>query len=141
MCRPTIEQLRQAIKCCTAETIDYDETCGKCPFCKDEFRGKDIASVDTNCIDRLILSLAKYLPAEKSSDEVVKVRTTIMEGPDKFKTAFYTPTCKYGYCDCIYDDAYIKTTYPEWWEDLQNRDGIKACDLCVDGSEYDDEDK
>ena len=135
MCRPTIEQLRQAIKCCTAETIDYDETCGKCPLCGNQAEGKTVTKVDTNCIDRLILALAEYLP---NGD---LCRTTVMEGPDKFKAVYYKPTCQFGFCDCVYDDAYIKTTYPEWWEKLQQREGIKTCGQCVNGSRYDVEDK
>ena len=144
MSKPTVEQLRQAIHCCTAEIIDYDETCGKCPFCQDQTEGKTVTKVDTNCIDRLLLALAEYLPDGTTPiyrpDETL-IRTTVMEGPDKFKAVYYTPTCKFGYCDCIYDDAYIKTTYPEWWEDLQKREGIKACDQCIDSCNYDNEDK
>ena len=48
--------------------------------------------------------------------------------------------CKYGYDDCILDDDYIKANYPEWYKELQKMDGIKSCDVCIDGSEYDDED-
>ena len=49
--------------------------------------------------------------------------------------------CKYGYTDCILDDDYIKENYPEWFEKLKKMNGIRSCDICVEGSEYDDEDK
>ena len=50
----------------------------------------------------------------------------------------YTPTCPHGYEDCVYDPAYIKTHYPEWYEDL----GCPTtCENCPAGERYDDEDK
>ena len=73
--------------------------------------------------------------------DAVKIRTIVMEGPDEFKTAYYTPTCKCGYTDCIYDNAYIKATYPEWYEELQQSKGIDTCDVCINGDRYDDEDR
>ena len=71
----------------------------------------------------------------------MKIETMIMEGPDEFKTTFYEPQCKCGFIDCIYDNGYIKATYPEWYEELQQRKGIDTCDVCKNGSHYDDEDK
>jgi hypothetical protein len=50
----------------------------------------------------------------------------------------YTPTCPHGYEDCVYDPAYIKKHYPEWYEDL----GCPTtCENCPAGERYDDEDK
>lgn len=49
--------------------------------------------------------------------------------------------CKYGFEGCICSDEYIQTNYPEWYKELQAMDGIDCCDVCEDGSEYDDEDK
>ena len=50
----------------------------------------------------------------------------------------YTPTCPHGYDDCVYDPAYIKRHYPEWYEDL----GCPTtCEDCSAGERYDDEDK
>ena len=50
----------------------------------------------------------------------------------------YTPTCPHGCEDCVYDPAYIKTHYPEWYESL----GCPTtCENCPDGERYDDEDK
>jgi hypothetical protein len=56
-------------------------------------------------------------------------------------TRQYIPSCKYGYTDCICDNEYIKASNPKWYAELQEMDGIDSCDVCVDGSEYDDEDK
>jgi hypothetical protein len=63
---------------------------------------------------------------------------------DKYSTPIrmmeekYTPTCPHGYEDCVYDPAYIKTHYPEWYEDL----GCPTtCEDCPAGERYDDEDK
>lgn len=30
----------------------------------------------------------------------------------------YTPTCPFGYGDCISDPAYIRCYHPEWWIEL-----------------------
>ena len=30
----------------------------------------------------------------------------------------YEPTCPRGYDDCVYDPAYIKYNYPEWYKEL-----------------------
>ena len=69
-------------------------------------------------------------------------KTMVMEGPDEFKTIEYTPTCKFGFDDCIYDDAYIKTTYPKWYKDLCERKGLSTCEVCTEANcQYDDEDK
>lgn len=50
----------------------------------------------------------------------------------------YIPTCPHGYCDCVYDPAYIRKYYPDWWKDL----GMPtSCKNCPNGEKYDDEDK
>lgn len=50
----------------------------------------------------------------------------------------YIPSCPHGYCDCVYDPAYIRKHYPDWWKDL----GMPtSCKNCPDGERYDDEDK
>ena len=57
---------------------------------------------------------------------------------DSCQETYYKPACKYGYCDCICDPMYIKNTYPEWYKKL----GCPTtCQDCVDGNQYDDEDK
>lgn len=57
----------------------------------------------------------------------------------------YTPTCPYGFSDCISDPAYIRTYHPEWWVEL-GRPTQCSCakDADTDGDwcqYYDDEDK
>lgn len=66
-------------------------------------------------------------------------QTTVMEGVNRFKTVTYTPTCKYGFDNCVYDRAYIKATYPEWYEELIADGGIDC--QCENGERYDCEDK
>lgn len=98
--------------------------------------------------ERIVVSdfkLEAYGKPSKQLEEILSkpetVTTVAMEGPNKFKTVEYIPTCRYGYIDCICDRAYIKATYPEWYEELANRPGPDSCDLCEDGDYYDDEDK
>lgn len=72
--------------------------------------------------------------------------TTAMEGPNRFETVEYTPMCRQGYEDCIHDPAYIKATYPEWYAELYGKNTrldalVHTCDLCKQGSMFDDEDK
>ena len=57
----------------------------------------------------------------------------------------YIPTCPQGYCDCVYDPAYIKFYHPEWYEkqyeDMTPEEVAKKhCDK-EDKYCYDDEDK
>lgn len=66
-------------------------------------------------------------------------QTLVMEGKNKFKTATYTPTCKYGFDDCVCDRSYIKATYPEWYEEIKQ--GKLTCDVCENADKYDCEDK
>ncbi len=67
-------------------------------------------------------------------------RTLAMEGEMRFQSVYYAPTCRYGYVDCIGDPAYIKATYPDWYAKLVEG-GCCFCETCIDGSNYDDEDK
>ena len=69
------------------------------------------------------------------------IETLIMEGKNKFKKTQYESTCKFKIADCIYDPAYIKATYPLWYEELKARPGCLSCDYCKNGDKYDDEDK
>lgn len=79
-----------------------------------------------------------------------RVKTIIMEGPDRFKCGYYKPTCKFDCGDCIYDPAYIHTTYPEWYKELYGAISPEeaatlpdsTCSICSeDDYRYDDEDK
>lgn len=68
--------------------------------------------------------------------------TICMEGPNKFKTVQYEPSCKFGHQDCINDWEYIKATYPDWYKYLTTHKGYSACcNTCEHSSEYDNEDK
>ena len=73
--------------------------------------------------------------------------TICMEGINRFKTVRYKPACKYNFEDCIFDPAYIKATYPEWYIELYGDKTIEEaiatgdCRNCIDGNRYDDEDK
>lgn len=58
----------------------------------------------------------------------------------------YRRTCPHGYRDCIYDPAYIKFWYPDWYKDLYGdktpQEVVReSCNDCEDGDRYDDEDK
>jgi hypothetical protein len=57
-------------------------------------------------------------------------------------TRKYIPSCKYGRSDCVYDEEYIKSNHPYWYKDLCNqRESDDWCPNCINGNEYDDEDK
>ena len=66
----------------------------------------------------------------------------------------YNPVCPRGYMDCVYDPAYIKHCYPDWYKslygDLSPEEAIHDPGGCVERMEndpdekygcYDDEDK
>lgn len=95
-----------------------------------------------------------YETQEASIEEVSieaeeKLSRTIRmdEGPGQFKPIYYKPLCPYGCPDCIWDPAYIYTTYPNWYKKLYGDKTPEealaegSCKSCVDGSHYDDEDK
>lgn len=62
--------------------------------------------------------------------------TICLQGKNRFKRVEYTPTCKFGIVDCVYDNAYIQATYPETY-DKSNC----TCKYCIDADKYDNEDK
>jgi hypothetical protein len=61
----------------------------------------------------------------------------------------YKPVCPKGYDDCIYDPAYIKYEYPDWYKelygDLSPEEAVLTKEGCMEKGEYceyyDDEDK
>lgn len=65
------------------------------------------------------------------------------KGPDQFKTVYYKPVCQYGFADCVYDPAYIKATYPGWYQRLYGEQLPEevTCEGCINGERYDDQDK
>lgn len=80
---------------------------------------------------------------------MIMATTIIMEGENIFTYTEYQPTCKYGLKDCIFDPAYIKATYPKWYEKIYDsktpeeasRDP-RSCQLCTENNNlYDNEDK
>lgn len=78
------------------------------------------------------------------ADEEVWSETICMdEGPNQFETIKYRPTCVHGCTDCIWDPAYIYTTYPNWYKRLygETTPAEVACENCANGERYDDEDK
>ena len=99
-------------------------------------------------IVKLLTDAADEVLAEQKKLEGL-VKTLAMEGPDQFNWVYYKPTCKFGCEDCICDPAYIKATYPEWYERLHG--GLSpetaakcegTCAACTeDNCYYDNEDK
>lgn len=87
----------------------------------------------------LINETTNSKPAESLEYET----TLCMEGPNQFKSVKYNPTCPHGYTDCVWDPAYIYATYPNWYKKLKG-DALPtevACEACLNGERYDDEDK
>lgn len=71
----------------------------------------------------------------KSRAAIVRAALDHFYGLDKntYKPPAYTPTCKFGYDDCVNDPAYLKYT--------KYTGEIYTCDCCKKGECYDDEDK
>lgn len=99
-------------------------------------------------IVKLLTDAADEVLAEQKKLEGL-VKTLAMEGPNQFDWVYYKPTCKFGWDNCIHDPAYIKATYPEWYERLYGGLSPEAaakceggCTACTeDNCYYDDEDK
>ena len=56
----------------------------------------------------------------------------------------YTPSCPYGYEDCVSDPAYIRWNHPKQWEELGMPTKCECADEYEEGCHcryYDDEDK
>ena len=118
---------------------------------KEELLAEILMAEPSTPVSELLQKLeAKATEVKKEIDaKAGLVRTMAMEGPNKFKDVYYRPTCKFGCEDCIHDPAYIKATYPEWYERLYG--GLDpetaakcegGCSACTeDNCYYDDEDK
>ena len=101
----------------------------------------------SDLVEKLKEKAAEVREEQKALEGLV--RTLAMEGPNQFDWVYYRPTCKFGWDDCICDPAYIKATYPEWYERLYG--GLDpetaakcegGCSACTeDNCHYDDEDK
>lgn len=71
---------------------------------------------------------------------IVDVRTDIAyEQIREYQDKLDEPLrCKCGLVGCVYEPAYIKENYPDWYEEL----GCPiTCEDCENGERYDDEDK
>ena len=118
---------------------------------KEELLAEILMAEPSVTVSELLTKLeAKAAEVKKEIDaKAGLVKTLAMEGPNKFKDVYYRPTCKFGCEDCIHDPAYIKATYPEWYNELFSElspeeaalDCLHDCAYCTDGDCYDDEDK
>lgn len=118
---------------------------------KEELLAEILMSEPSMSVSELLAKLeAKATEVKKEIDaKAGLVRTMAMEGPNQFDWVYYKPTCKFGCEDCIHDPAYIKATYPEWYERLYG--GLDpetaakcegGCSACTeDNCYYDNEDK
>ena len=99
--------------------------------------------VNLDFIKRLFIEANTLLDVYKKLDQSEAQKTIRMEGENQFQEVEYKPCCKHGYDDCIYDPAYIYTTYPEWYKKLYG-DILPeeiTCEHCENGERWDDEDK
>ena len=98
--------------------------------------------------------IIKYLQMENDvmRTDLAEMRQTLRFLGNEFKKKMfaaaegddeYTPTCPAGYTDCIYDPAYIRYHYPDWWEELGMPMKCSHTDKIEEGycRDYDDEDK
>lgn len=118
---------------------------------KEELLVEILMSEPSTTVSELLQKLeAKAIEVKKEIDaKAGLVKTLAMEGDNKFKDVYYRPTCKFCFDDCIYDPAYIYSTYPDWYKKLYgNKTPEEAamskrssCSCCENGCEYDDEDK
>ena len=53
----------------------------------------------------------------------------------------YNPVCPFGYDDCVWDPAYIKANYPEWYAKLYGDKTPEEVGCDTNSCFYDDEDK
>ena len=52
-------------------------------------------------------------------------------------------TCKYGFTNCVVDPGYIWKEHPNWYKSMYGDKPYEdiGCPDCVEGDNYDDEDK
>jgi hypothetical protein len=105
---------------------------------------------DVKVSDLIETLKAKAADIREEQEKLEGLSKTIpMEGPNQNEWVYYRPTCKFGCEDCIHDPAYIKATYPEWYERLYGGLSPEAAAKCEGGCaacteeycRYDDEDK
>ena len=129
----TDEQIEKGIECCS------EFLCGECPY--ENIPGIPDC-INLKCMHVLINDIKEYVKKLKGSP----VETPPLD--------YYNPVCPRGYMDCVYDPAYIKHCYPDWYKslygDLSPEEAIHDPGGCVERMEndpdekygcYDDEDK
>lgn len=107
-----------------------DNSCGGAP--------KSADSSEATLVSELIKqvnSLKEDVTAYKTAIDTIK---SIAIHVPHLTNDDYTPTCPYGYTDCILDPAYLRKYHFKWWKE---RLGMRTTCDCVDGEGYDDEDK
>lgn len=99
-------------------------------------------------VEALVKQLYEAQEASIEAEEKLSRTIRMDEGPGQFKPIYYKPLCPYGYMDCVWDPAYIYNTYPNWYKklygDITPEEALAeghCCRNCVDGNQYDDEDK
>ena len=121
---------------------ECDKTCGLVPTgdyvagsCAEE---KLIAHLQGRIEDLMDTLKASQLYASSLLLSLSQVTRQVQDFKAFVDTDSYVPTCPHGCCDCVYDPAYIRKHYPDWWKDL----GMPtSCENCPNGERYDDEDK
>ena len=118
---------------------------------KEDLLAEILMSEPSTAVSELLQNLeVKATEIKKEIDAKAGLeRTLAMEGPNKWQWVYYKPTCRFGCDDCIYDPAYIYSTYPDWYKKLYGSKTPEeaavskgnSCSCCIDGDRYDDEDK
>ena len=119
----------------------YNEDCSKYPMCE-QTCGLSLQELlwrknqEIRDLKHQMISVRK--------DQLLMIEKAVHAARKRLEPEYYTPTCPYGYTDCISDPAYIRFHYPKWWEEL----GMPTECECADEYEedcscryYDDEDK
>lgn len=94
----------------------------------------------SDALKNIISDLYKLFGREAVEAAIVEARTDLAyEQIKEYQDKLDEPLrCKCGYVNCIYEPAYIKENYPDWYEEL----GCPiTCEDCENGERYDDEDK
>lgn len=61
-------------------------------------------------------SLCEKCLADRSLCEVCRDNPKYKDYPKESHFQDYIPTCPQGYKDCVFDPAYIKLYYPDWYK-------------------------
>ncbi len=94
----------------------------------------------SDALKDIISDLYKLFGREAVEAAIVEARTDLAyEQIKEYQDKLDEPLrCKCGLVGCVYEPAYIKKNYPDWYEEL----GCPiTCEDCENGERYDDEDK